>query len=344
MKIPNLKDFDLKGKRVLLRVDYDVPLEKKDDGRRKVGDDSRIVESFPTINYLLSLQAKVILLSHLGRPEGKRVPDFDLAPIAETLAQLLHRSFKPDNGGWRLEEDLFLLDNLRFDPGEEADNPEFTKKIASWGEFYINDAFAVSHRAHASIVGLPKLLPHAAGFDLLEEAETLSKLLEEPKRPIVVILGGTKKDKLDSLPGLLSWADSVLIGGKLVEHFDKKGIVDNKIKLAKLTPDGLDVAPESIAEFISIVNSAGSIVWAGPMGKFEDESNAQGTLSLAKAVSDSPAYTVLGGGETEEFLERYGLLYGVQYISSGGGAMLEFLADGDLPGLKALREPVATNE
>lgn len=339
MALPDLRNFDLRGKRVLLRVDYDVPLAPKKGNGWRVDDDSRIVESFPTVNYLFSQQAKVILLSHLGRPEGKVVSEYSLEPVANLLTSLLHRTLEVEPGGWRFEEDLYLLENLRFNPGEETNDPVFAKRLASWGDFYINDAFAVCHRKHASIVNLPNLLPHAAGFDLLEEEETLAKLLEEPKRPVVVVLGGTKKDKLESLPGLVKWADRVLIGGKLPEYLDRDGVRDKAI-VANLDESGLDITRESAKKFVEEIGLAGTIVWAGPMGKFEEEGKEMGTMTLAKAVSDSPAHTVIGGGETEEFLTKFGLLYGVQYISSGGGAMLEFLANGDLPGLEALRSEV----
>jgi len=345
MKLPDLRDFDLTGKKVLLRADLDVPLVRKtEDGRQKtvITDETRIEESVPTINHLLSKKAKVIILAHLGRPEGKVVSELSLEPAARKLQELLPEvniKFQGDEG------EIILLENLRFDPGEE--NPstnsgqEFTKKLASLGDFFVNNAFACSHREHASIVGLPGLLPHAAGLDLLEEVGTLSKILENPKRPVVVILGGAKEDKLETIGGLATWADYILVGGKLPVFIQQR--TENiqhreKILIADLGKDGKDITLGTIEKFEEIIKKAGTIVWSGPMGQYEIKEYESGTKMIGEIVSESSGFKVIGGGDTEAALTKFGLIDKMSYISSGGGAMLEFLANGDLPGLKALRE------
>lgn len=337
MKLPDLRDFDLTGKKVLLRTDYDVPLRSA-QGKLEVGDDTRIQDSLPTINLLLSKKAKIILLSHLGRPEGKVVPELSLEPVVKSLTSLLYRNeVKSTGNGWQIGEEIVLLENLRFDPGEEENSPEFAKELASQGDFFVNDAFAASHREHASIVGLPRLLPHAAGLDLLEEVRVLSKILESPKRPVVIILGGVKKDKLEIVPGLLSWADRVLIGGKLADYPKAKNLGNHHLKVAVLTKSGEDVTIESAEKFIEEIRGAGTIIWSGPLGRVEDSVFEKGTKIFAEAMAESSAFRVVGGGDTEAALTKFGLVDKIDYISSGGGAMLEFLANGDLPGLKALR-------
>ncbi len=334
MKLPDLRDFDLTGKKVLLRTDYDVPL-RSTQGKLEVGDDTRIQDSLPTINLLLSKKAKIIILAHLGRPEGKVVSDLSLKPVARKLQELLPQvgvKFQGDEG------EIILLENLRFDQGEEnpstSSGQEFTKKLASLGDFFVNDAFACSHREHASIVGLPRLLPHAAGLDLLEEVGTLSKILENPKRPVVVILGGAKEDKLETVGGLATWADYILVGGKLPQF----QISNEKIIIGTLSESGKDITLETIEKFTEIIKNAKTIVWSGPMGQYEKEKWAMGTKIIGEAVTDSSAFKIIGGGDTEAALTKFGLVDKIDYVSSGGGAMLEFLANGDLPGLKALRE------
>ncbi|PIU03926.1 hypothetical protein COT44_00725 [Candidatus Shapirobacteria bacterium CG08_land_8_20_14_0_20_39_18] len=348
MNLPDLRIFKLTGKTVLLRVNYDVPIRRSaPQGKPFVEDDSRIVESLPTINYLLEQKAKVILLSHLGRPEGKIVQEYSLRPCADYLnskfkSQNAKLQFKMQNfDAFQITDNLILLENLRFYLGEEANDPEFAKKLASLGDFYINDAFAVCHRAHASVVSLPNLLPHAAGFDLLEEVNVLSGILENPKRPVVVILGGAKADKLDAVFGLLKWVDKILIGGRLpVEARREKWEAgsDEKIIIANLDDTGKDITKESTEKFVLEVKSAGTIIWAGPMGQYEEATSQAGTEEIIQAIVESSAFKVAGGGDTESAISKFGYDGKFDFISSGGGAMLEFLANGDLPGLKALRE------
>jgi 3-phosphoglycerate kinase len=366
MKLPDVRDFDLTGKKVLLRTDYDVPLrlvfdreaQTESAGARsgqalQVVDETRIQDSLPTINHLLSKKAKIIILSHLGRPEGKTVQELSLRPVAEKLKELLNSKLKTQNSklhlktknfeAFRVNEDITLLENLRFYQGEEDNDAEFSQKVASFGDFYVNNAFACSHREHASIVGLPKLLPHAAGLDLLKEVRILSSVREEPKRPVVVILGGAKEDKLDSITGLLDWADKILIGGKLPELMQKTGDrrqETEKIIVAGLGQEGKDITLETIEKFTEIIKSAGTIVWSGPIGEYEIKDWEYGTKMMAQAICESAAFKIIGGGDTEAALTKLQLVDRIDYVSSGGGAMLEFLAKGDLPGLKSLREDV----
>lgn len=333
MKLPDLRDFDLTGKRVLLRTDLDVPLKNGE-----IADDTRIRETVPTVNHLLSKQAKIVILAHLGRPEGKVIPELSLEPMVRKLQEFLPEvniKFQGD------DSEVILLENLRFDPGEEKNSPMFAKKLASLGDFYVNNAFACSHREHASIVGLPGLLPHAAGLDLLEEVGTLSKILEGPKKPVVVILGGAKEDKLETIGGLATWADYVLVGGKLpilVPSSKFQVPSSKKVLIADLGGSGKDINLETIEKFTEIIKNAKTIIWSGPMGQYEEDKWAMGTKVIGEAVTGSSAFKVIGGGDTEAALTKFGQVDKIDYVSSGGGAMLEFLANGDLPGLKALRD------
>jgi len=370
MKLPDVRDFDLKGKTVLLRTDYDVPLlrQSADQGKLKVAerknspgefnvpatlnfpeedlyvaDDTRIRDSIETINLLLAKGAKIIILAHLGRPEGEFAPDLSLEPVAKILSQLLKKKvplvqlkdFSKHKG-----KESMVLENLRFDPREEEKDEKqrqtFAKELAELGDFYVNNAFASCHRKHASIVDLPRLLPHAAGLDLLEEIKILSSVTEKPKRPVVIILGGVKKDKLDSVNGLLGWVDLVLIGGKLAEYPEVKRLENHRRIMAVLTKTGEDITIESAEKFVERVRSAGTIIWSGPLGKIEEPRFERGTKIFAEAMAESKAFTIVGGGDTEAVLTRFGVVDKIDYVSSGGGAMLAFLAKGDLPGLKAL--------
>jgi len=361
MKLLDVRDFDLTGKTVLLRTDYDVPMVRKTEGGEQktvVGDETRIKDSLPTINHLLSKQAKIIILSHLDRPDGKIVQELSLSPVAEKLKELLPEvnfQFPVSNFQLisndeleKLDGEIILLENLRFSPGEEANNSEFALKLASLGDFYVNDAFACSHREHASIVGLPKLLPHAAGLDLLEEVNVLSAVREKPKRPVVFILGGAKEDKLDSISGLSGWADKILIGGKLpliITNYSREAgsrsagqfpVSNEKLIIGTLGKEGKDITLETIEKFTEIIKSAGTIIWSGPIGEYEIKDWEHGTKMIAQAVCESAAFKIIGGGDTEAALTKFGLDKKIDYVSSGGGAMLEFLAYGPLPGIMAL--------
>jgi 3-phosphoglycerate kinase len=345
MKLPSVKDLCVKGKRVLLRTNYDVPLKKVRGW--VVEDETRIEESLATIKWLLENEAKVIAVSHLGRPEGKRISELSLRPVAEKLKDILNIKYKIVNIhirnkkflGFKLSENLVLLENIRFWPEEEENNLDFAKELASLADFYVNEAFACSHRRHASIVGVPRFfLPQnrAFGFDFLKEVEVLSKIREKPARPVVLLLGGVKEDKIDYAKKLVNWADWILVGGKLVEYDGIPQLAKHPKILADLIKSGQDITMEAIEKFKEIIFKAKTIVWAGPMGNFYDQRYETGTKEIARAVVESGAFSVVGGGDTEVALTRFGLDKKISFISSGGGAMLEFLAEGTLPGIKAI--------
>jgi phosphoglycerate kinase len=342
MELPSVKGLPVVKKRVILRTDYDVPL-RADGG---VADETRIEDSLPTINYLLSQKAKVIIITHLDRPGGKTVPGLSLEPVRERLKMKLKKEvfFSGEVLGEKTKRmatalkpgEVLLLENLRFDPGEEANDPSLARGLAALAESYINDAFAGSHRMHASIVGLPAFLPSALGLDFLKEIEVLSRVRHQPKRPAVVILGGVKKSKIEASKKLVLWADYILVGGKLTTYDGVPEIVNHPKILGSLTKSGEDITIETIEEFKKIITKAKTIIWSGPLGAYEDKNFERGTKEIAQAVVASHAYTVVGGGDTEAALTKFGLVEKVDFISSGGGAMLEFLATGALPGIEAI--------
>ncbi|MGH9158134.1 MAG: phosphoglycerate kinase [Acidimicrobiales bacterium] len=361
MKLPQLEDLpEVSGKRVLLRADFNVPIS---DGH--IDDDLRIRAALPTIEWLQQAGASVTACSHLGRPKGKPDDRFSMAPVRERLAQLA-----PEVG---------LMENLRFDPGEEANDPAFVERLVEGFDAYANDAFGASHRAHASIVGPPALLPSAAGRLLAREVEVLGGLLDSPARPFVAVLGGAKvSDKLNVIKALLDKVDTLVIGGAMCFTFllaQGHEVGDSLVQpdwvdacrellatgadiriptdLLALGPDdlvdvvgpgvpagwkGLDIGPATISAFIEPLLSAGTILWNGPMGLFEDPRFAEGTLAVATAVADAPGFTIVGGGDSAAAVAQFGLADCIDHVSTGGGASLELIEQGDLPGLAALRE------
>jgi phosphoglycerate kinase len=345
--LPDVRDFDLRGKAVLLRSDFDVPLtQETEKGKRITGvaDETRIQDSLKTINLLLAKEARVIILAHLGRPAGEFLPELSLEPAVKAISRLIKKEvplIQHKNLKKPIMADLAVLENLRFDSREEdkskSQRKTFAKQLAKLGNFYVNDAFATCHRQNASIVDFPPLLPHAAGLDLLEEIKVLSSVREKPKKPVVVLLGGVKKSKLKTVNRLLAWVDLVLIGGKLADYPEAKKLQDHRREMAVLTKSGEDVTIESAEKFVDRVRQAGTIIWSGPLGKVEDPKFEKGTKVFAEAMAESKAFTVIGGGDTEAVLTRFKVVDKIDYVSSGGGAMLEFLAQGDLAGLKALR-------
>ncbi len=350
-KLPRLQDIILKRKTVLLRTNYDVPLKKRENKKEKkweVADDSRIRESFSTINYLLEQKNKVIILSHLGRPKGKFFLSLSLEPVLKVISHFDFPVFKKSSiskiklnefEGWKLNESLYLMENLRFNSGEEDNDLDFAEKLAKLGDFFVNDAFACSHREHASIVGIPQFLSSAFGFDFLKEVEVLSEVRENPRRPVTVILGGAKADKLEVIDQLLNWADYILIGGKLpllIQSSKLKNQKSKKVIVADLKPDHKDITLGSSRQFREIIKLSGTILWAGPMGVFEENKSEEGTKQIAKAVVESQAFKVVGGGDTEAALTKFNLEEKIDYLSSGGGAMFEFLAKGTLTGIEAI--------
>ena len=345
--LKSIKKADIYRKKVFLRADLDVPIE---NGR--IVDDTRLQALLPTLEYLIKNDVQVYLAGHLGRPRPiLNENEFSLEPVAEWLIKQFnfHEGLTPFDldglKGFTMTSGVSLLENLRFHKEEEENDSEFSKKLASLADIYINDAFASSHRAHASIVGITKYLPSYAGLRLEKEVEELSKVIENPKRPLVVIIGGAKiETKLPLVEKMHAFADYVLVGGEIAEN-DKvllkvqheKNVGRRSILLvADLTEDNKDITVKSAENFLQVCQTAGAIVWNGPMGQVEDEKYQVATEILAEGISKLSAYTIVGGGDTLSFLKQKHLLDKFSFASMGGGAMLEFLAGEKLPGLKVL--------
>jgi phosphoglycerate kinase len=318
MDLPKLTELDVAGKRVLLRLDLDT---KPDEN------DLRIKAAKETLDYLFSQKAKIIIIAHKGRPEGKVDEALSLKP------------FEPIFSYWQAE----IKENLRFNQGEESNDETFAKEIASWGDVYINEAFASSHREHASIVGVPKILPHAAGYHFLAEIENLSKVFESPKRPLTFVISGVKEDKLPYVKEFEKFADKILVGGRLPDYMGDEKLVSvrtrgeaEKVIVGNLVMDNEDITIHTIERFEKELEKSGMTVVSGPLGKYEDEGHRQGTERVFKAVAGSGAIKIAGGGDTEAALTLLNLEKEFDWISVGGGAMLEFLSKRTLPGIKAL--------
>jgi len=391
-----IDDVVLRDKRVIIRADFNVPL----DDSHQITDDTRIRSTLPTINRAVDDGAKVILCSHLGRPNGMFDPKYSLAPVAKRLGRLMGKDilFAPDCIGPAVEGlvakmkpgDVLLLENLRFHQGEEENDDNFSKALAALGDVYINDAFGAAHRTHASIVGITKFIPaSAAGFLLKKEIEYLEGAVENPVRPFVAILGGAKvSGKIGVIENLGKRVDKVIIGGGMAFTFLKakgteignslvendmldfaKGIEDHALSRgvkfylpvdcvvaashepgaeSKIVPVqeipkgwyGLDIGPASVKLFNEAVQNAKTILWNGPMGVFEIDAYARGTLAMAHAIADAYALTIVGGGETALAVHRAGESENMSFISTGGGAALELLEGKQLPGLTALPDRV----
>lgn len=330
MDLPKLAAIDVKKRRVILRLDLDLS-----DAEINVGN-LRLRSSIETLNYLISEEAKVVIIGHRGRPEGKKVEQLSLKPLALVLSELTGKEVIFEGEG-----DIVLKENLRFDPGEEANNPEFAKKFAELGEVYVNEAFGVSHREHASIVGIPKIIPGAVGFHFEKEIENLEKIIHEPKRPLIYVISGVKEDKLKYINAFEEHADMVLVGGRLPEYLGDKALESvrlqkGKVIIGNLIMDKEDITLNTIEVFEKDLSKAGTIVLAGPLGKYEDEGHRQGTERIFKAITTSPAFKVAGGGDTEAAISMLEMENEFNWISVGGGAMLEFLAKKTLPGIEAL--------
>jgi phosphoglycerate kinase len=384
----SIKDLDLSGKRVFIRVDFNVPLAL---GDQTISSDKRIRASLPTIRYALDHNAAVILASHLGRPKGKPNPEMSLKPVAKRLEELLGKpvAMAPDCVGPQVEAMLpppgavLLLENLRFHPEEEKNDPEFSRQLAALCDVYVNDAFGSAHRAHASTVGMVAYASQAAAGLLMEqELKYLTMVTRNPERPSLAILGGAKvSDKIEVIKNLMKIVDKILIGGAMAYTFFKaqarpvgKSLVENdKVNLAKDLlasaggklllpldnvvaaelkegaafqvvrdiPDGmmgLDIGPETVAIYSLAIASAKTIVWNGPMGVFEKPPFDKGTVAIAKAVADSGAVSIVGGGDSEKAVKSAGVADRISHISTGGGASLEFLAGLELPGVAVLKD------
>ena len=363
-RIPVLEDLgDVSGKRVLVRTDFNVPMEGPDDAR-VITDDFRIKAALPTIQWLTERGAHVVCASHLGRPKGAPEAKYSMEPVRRRLAELA--------------PGVELLENLRFDAGEEKNDAAFVTGLVKGVDMYVNDAFGAAHRAHASIVGPPRTLPSAAGRLLQREVEVLSGLREKPKRPFVAVLGGAKvSDKLGVIESLLQVVDALVIGGGMCFTFlaaqgypvgssiceldqiatcrrlldggkpihlpedivglDASGAFATFGQRLPEGAKGLDIGPGSAAAFSDVIMDARTVFWNGPMGMFEDPRFAAGTRTVAEAVASTKAFTVVGGGDSAAALAQFGLDDEVDHVSTGGGASLELLELGDLPGLAALR-------
>ncbi|MBI4122912.1 MAG: phosphoglycerate kinase [Parcubacteria group bacterium] len=336
--------------RVLVRCDFNVPLDEQGN----ILDDLRIVSALRTIRYLVQEGAKVILISHLDRPAGKVVERFRLNSVRSQLASLLGIPVNKadDCVGKDVENailaikpgDVLLLENLRFHEGEEKNSPEFAKQLARLGDQYVNEAFSASHRAHASIDQLPSLIPSFAGLALLEEVRALEPLLKNPAKPMVVIVGGTKVEtKADFLDTISEAADALLVSNLIARELELKNIRFKNMQKVVKPVDGnpgnglnFDIGPGTIALFCEMLKDAKTVFWSGPVGRVEEEEYKKGSLALAQAVIASHAYSVAGGGNLNAFLRKQGLQDKFSHVSTGGGALLAFLAGDRLPGLAAL--------
>ncbi len=342
----SVRDADITNKRVLVRADLDVPI--KGVGSKKppeITDDFRLRMIIPTLEYLVKQKSKIIICGHLDRPGGEVVEELRLDPLAEFLenrfsvVRKVNQILGPQIGEEiKLLEggDMLMLENLRFDPGERKEDENFIKGLAELADIYVNECFATSHRSHASITGLPKILPSFAGFRLEKEAKELSNVLKNPVRPLVFLLGGAKvATKIPLVYNFSGIADKILLGGKLMleEQFRE---LPNVIFPSDSNED-FDIGPRAIDTYKRYLISAGTVVWNGPLGKFETEPYDQGTKELAHFLAKIDAKTIVGGGDTLAALNKFGLRDKMGFISTGGGAMLSFLAEGDLPGFQGLR-------
>ena len=372
-----LRDFDWQGKRALVRVDFNVPFER---GTTRISDDVRIREAVPTIEYLRGQRASVVLCTHLGRPDGKRSPEWELGPIVDRLSELLGTpvGYVHDAPGDEAKAaagaleagGVLMLDNIRFWPGEEANDPEFAAALASLADGYVNDAFGTAHRAHASTEGVAHHLPAMAGLLMEKEITFLGGVLEDPVRPLAALLGGAKvSDKLQVLGRLIGHADGLFVGGGMAGTFLKAQGYEIGASLleedfidfcsetmeraaAASTPITLpedvgidevpanamilDIGPRTAASYAERLAAMGSVVWNGPMGVFEVAPFHEGTRIVAEALASSNAVTVIGGGSTAESVAHLGLAERMSHVSTGGGASLEFLEGKELPGVAAL--------
>jgi phosphoglycerate kinase len=343
MQLRKIQDADVAGKNVLLRVDFNVGIENG-----MVKENFKILAAKESIDYLLSKKCKVALISHLGRPEGKVNPEFSLKQIVDDAEIILVEkiTFVADCLGEKVKEALenlsegvILLENVRFYAGDEKNDPEFSKKLAENFDFFINDAFSASHRDHASVTGVAKILPSYAGFRLQEEIAEMTIIKEHPMHPAVAIIGGAKiETKLPVIKFFEEKYDHILVGGKIAnEALDQKTKFSEKIILPiDFIDDRLDIGPKTIEKFKEIIANAKTIVWNGPTGKFEDEKYAISSNEILIAVLASGAFVVVGGGETLEILEKNQAMDKVDFVSTGGGAMLDYLSGEKMPGIEIL--------
>jgi phosphoglycerate kinase len=390
--IQDLNLQDLKGKRVLVRVDFNVPL---DNG--KITDDTRIKEGLPSIEYLIKNQARVILVTHLGRPKGEKKEDLKLTPIAKKLSELINKPIiKADDCiGPEVSKqvnslkngEILLLENIRFYKQETENNEDFAKELASFADLFVNDAFGAAHRSHASVSGVAKYIPAYAGFLMQKEINFLDNAIKKPVKPFVAIIGGAKiSTKFTVLKSLLNQVDYLIIGGAMIftllkaqgYEIGKSLYEEEKLEAAKeflaeskksatkvilptdqvvteeISKDatskivdiehipsnmiGVDIGPKTIKEITNVLKEAGTILWLGPVGVFEIDQFFQGTLEIAKALAESKAITIIGGGDSVAAIGKAGLKDKMTHISTGGGASLNFLEGAELPGIQILED------
>ena len=357
MEIKKIQDADVENKKVLLRVDFNVATENG-----KVKEKFKIEAAKETIKYLLEKKVKIALASHFGRPEGKKIPEYSLGKIAEDIGNILgvKTKFISDCVGQEVREGLqnimagevLILENVRFYSGDESNDGKFSKKLAENFDIFVNDAFSVSHRDQASVTGVTKFLPSFAGFRLQKEITEMEKIKNNFSRPAVAIIGGAKiETKLPVIKFFEEKYDYILVGGKIANEALDQGIkfsekvilpedfVDDPVKSDETSDNGasrLDIGPKTIEKFISIISGAKTVVWNGPTGKFEEEKYAVSTEAILEAVISSGAYSVVGGGETIEVLEKYSALARINFVSTGGGAMLTYLSGEPMPGILCL--------
>jgi len=341
-----IKDFDLENKRVLVRCDFNVPL----NGKGNILDDFRIKKTIPTIEYSVVKKAKVILMSHLGKPGGEIVENLRLDRVQEKLLEYLDSSVTkaPDCVGKEIKDwidnemqpgEILLLENLRFHKGEKAADLSFAKQLAELADIYINDAFASCHRAHASLVLVPRFLPSGTGLLLDGEIKNLSKIIKNPKKPLVSIFGGDDAD-FKLVNKISKIADWILIGGLIEKQIKEKNIelkYPKKIIEPVDTVDSTDIGPKTIELFREKISQAKTVFWSGPLGKIEIDRFQKGTKEITKAIVESGAFSVVGGGETIDFIRDLGLDGRFSHLSTGGSAMLTFLAGEKLPAIEALK-------
>ncbi len=346
MNTPLLDNINIESKRVLVRADLDV-------GELVETGEKRLETLVPTLKYLSEKKAKTILIGHRGRPSGKPDEKYSLKVVSGKLSKLLGQEVvftdkiteeDVKNEVEKLKEGkLLMLENLRFDPREENNDVEFSKLLAKLADVYVNEAFSVSHREHASIVGVPRFIPGALGLHFAKEVDGLNRVLVNPEKPVIVLISGLKKDKIDYIEPFKKFADKILVGGRLPEYFQSSendvpvNMQKGNVIVAKLIPDKEDITLHSIEKFEEEIRKARTIVLSGPLGKYEDEGHLQGTRRVFEAiVNNKEAFKVAGGGDTGGALSIFGIEDKFDWVSVGGGAMLEFLAHGTLPGIDAL--------
>lgn len=330
---------EVKDKKVLVRCNFDVPIE---DG--VVQDTTRIEDAISTVKTLRENNCTVIMIAHHGRPKGSYQESMSLSPVAKILEELLNQpvrllEYKEDLSEVEHPQDgLALLENLRFWGGEEANDQVFAQKLSDLGEVYVNQAFANCHRQHASMVLLPKLLPAYAGGNLANEVEILTKSRNHPDKPLAVVIGGAKLETKEPLVDVFAdVADNILVGGKVaLDLKQKNAVLPENVTVAELIENGRDITLESAEHFAKIIQQAATVIWNGTMGVFEEEEYQAGTKIVAEAIHTTPAFTVVGGGDTETALTELQLEEHINFISTGGGAMLTFLSEGTLVALEAL--------